>query len=154
MVPAGADNTNTQFTIQGGSLAISVPGSADLGTVNAGELVLSGSLGSVTVNDTRGSLVAAWSASVSSTDFTTGGGSASEKVTKTNLAYSAGLPTASSGTGAFTPGVVASLAVPGVAGAWAGSGNNSVTWNPTITVTLLPGQVAGVYTGTVTHSVA
>ena len=151
---AGAADTDTQFTIQSGSLAISAPGTADLGSATAGSAVLSGSLGATTVSDTRGSLVAAWTASVSSTDFTTGGATAPETVTKTNIAYTSGAPTASSGTGAFTPGTVASLLAPGVAGVWAGSGNNSVTWDPTITMTLQPGQIAGVYTGTITHSVA
>ncbi len=151
---AGAADTDTQFTIQGGNLAISAPDTADLGSVVAGSLTLTGTLGPITVSDTRGSLVAAWTTNVSSTDFTTGGASASETVTKTNVAYTAGAPTASSGTGAFTPGTVTSLLLPGVAGAWAGSGVNSVTWDPTIAMTLQPGQIAGVYAGTITHSVA
>ena len=151
---AGAADTDTQFTIQSGGLAISAPASADLGSTNAGNLLLTGSLGPITVDDDRGALAAVWTTSVASTDFVTGGATAAETVTNANVAYVAGAPSSSTGTGAFTPGTAASLATPGVAGAWAGVGVNSVTWSPTINVTLQPGQVAGVYTGTVTHSVA
>jgi hypothetical protein len=33
-------------------------------------------------------------------------------------------------------------------------GNNSVTWNPTVLITLPAQAVAGKYTGTITHSVS
>jgi hypothetical protein len=33
-------------------------------------------------------------------------------------------------------------------------GNNTTTWNPTLVVTLPSDAVAGLYSGTVTHSVA
>jgi len=150
----GAEDTNTQFTITGGNLAITVPSNADLGSVTAGSALVSGSLGTVSVSDTRQLFAAAWTASVSSTDFTTGGASAEETVSKTNVAYVTGAPTASTGTGVFTPVGAVTFAAPGVAGAWVGTGNNSVSWNPTVTVTLPPGQSAGTYTGVITHSVA
>jgi hypothetical protein len=35
-----------------------------------------------------------------------------------------------------------------------GVGDNSATWNPTLIVSVPASAVAGVYTGTVTHSVA
>jgi len=35
-----------------------------------------------------------------------------------------------------------------------GSGANSVSWNPTLTIAVPSGAVAGTYTGTVVHSVA
>jgi hypothetical protein len=91
---------------------------------------------------------------VSSTNFTTGGGSTYETVTNANIAYTAGLPTASTGVGAFTPGALLNLSSSGTAGGWVGTGNNSVTWNPSIAFTLSPSQVAGTYAGTITHSVA
>jgi hypothetical protein len=33
------------------------------------------------------------------------------------------------------------------------TGNNSATWNPTITVTVPGGMATGVYAATITHSV-
>lgn len=157
--PSGAStsgDTPATFTLTAGSLAISVPTtSVDLGSVPTGSVTLSGQLGSVTVTDTRGNAVATWTATVTATAFTTGGGTANETVAASNLAYSSGLPTATSGVGAFVPGVVATLASGGTAAAWTGGvGTNSATWNPTLTVTLPPGAVAGTYSGTITHSVA
>jgi hypothetical protein len=151
--PAVADDTGAEFTLLAGTLGISVPTSADLGSVPVGSPSVSGSLGTVTVTDTRGALTAVWSATASSTDFTTGGASANETVAKSSILYTTGSPTGSSGTGAFTP-TGGSLTAAVLAGAWLGVGNNSVSWNPTITVTLLPGKVAGTYTGVITHSVA
>jgi hypothetical protein len=152
---AGPGDTNTTFTLSGGSLAISVPASANLGSAATGSLTLSGHLGSMTVTDTRGALVATWTATVASTNFTTGGASANETVSKTNVAYLSGVSSATSGTGSFVAGLVPSLVTSGTAGAWAsGAGNNSATWDPTLTLTLLGSQVAGLYSGTITHSVA
>jgi hypothetical protein len=98
---------------------------------------------------------------VSSTDFVRDGAAATpaanEKVAKANIAYSAGAPSVQNG-GVFTGGTVASMDLEEslrVAGAFAGvGGNNAVTWDPTITFTLLNSQVAGTYRGTITHSVA
>jgi hypothetical protein len=149
---ASAAGSATTFTLSAGSLTISQPASAAVGSTAVGATTLSGSLGTVSVTDGRGLLTATWTTTVSSTDFTTGAGSASETVTKSNVAYSSGVGT-TTGTGVFTPGVVASLAVPGTAGAWVGVGNNTASWNPTVTFTLSPSQVAGTYSGTITHSV-
>lgn len=64
----------------------------------------------------------------------------------------AAVPTVSLGLGVPTPSP-ASLAL-GVSVAYVGSGCNVVSWDPTLTFTLLPTQVAGTYQGTVTHSVS
>jgi hypothetical protein len=152
---ASAAGTAATFSLTSGSLTITQPSTATLGTAAAGSLTLSGALGTVAVSDQRGNLVATWTATVSSTSFTTGGGTAPETVPTSSIAYSAGLPIATSGTGSFVPGVLANLSSPGTAGSWAGGvGVNSASWNPTITFTLSPSQVAGTYTGTITHSVA
>lgn len=150
---ASAAGTAATFTLSGGSLSISQPTSATLGTAPTGTLTLSGSLGSVAVTDTRGLVTDDWTASVSATNFTTGGGTQYETVTNGSIAYLSGTAT-TTGVGAFTPGTLTSLSTAGTAGLWAGTGNNTATWNPTITFTLSPSQVAGVYTGTITHSVA
>lgn len=154
---AHAADTATTFSITSGSLSVTVPSSASLGSVASGALTLAGQLGSVTVNDTRGALVNAWTTSVSSTDFVTGTGTptAAQTVAKTNIAYSSGVSTSTSGLGTFVPGLLASLNLTGTGAAWTGAaGNATAAWNPTLTFTLLSSQVAGTYSGTVTHSVA
>lgn len=151
---SAASGTTSTFTLAGGALSITQPASADLGSAATGATSLSGSLGPVSVTDTRGNLTATWTATVSSTAFTTGSASTYETVTAANIAYTAGLATSSTGLGTFTPGALLNLSAPGTAGGWVGTGNNSVTWNPTIAFTLSPSQVAGTYTGTITHSVA
>lgn len=162
---AGSGDTTGTFTLTSNvsGLSIAVPdGSStpvDLGTTTTGSASLSHSLGNVTVTDTRGSLAATWTVTASTTAFTTGGATANETVAKANVGYYAGAGSAQAGqVGAFTPVGTALTPVPLVAatpvGAWAGVGNNTVTFNPTVTFTLLPSQVAGTYTGTVTHSVS
>ena len=153
--PAGAVDTTTTFTLAGGALNITAPATANIGSFATGLGSVSGQLGAVQVTDQRGALVATWIASVSSTDFVTGGGSSDEKVTKANIAYSSGARTAQSGVGVFTQSVNASLASTAQAGQLLlGVGNNSSTWNPTLNFTLQGTQVAGTYSGTITHSVA
>jgi hypothetical protein len=151
---ANSGSTTATFSVTGGTLGISVPASTvSLGSTAAGTLNVAGALGNTTVSDQRGALTATWTVTVSSTDFVTGGASTNETVTKSNVAYSAGLASGS-GSGAFTPGVIATLASPGTGAAWAGVGVNTQTWNPTMSFTLLPSQVTGTYTGSITQSVA
>jgi len=153
--PAQAGETTTTFSITSGSLGITVPTSASLGSVASGALTVSGQLGSVSVADTRGALLNAWTATVGSTAFVTGTSTAKETVAKTNIAYSSGAATSTSGLGTFVPGTVATMEVAGTGAAWTGAeGNATAAWNPTLTLTLLSSQVAGTYTGTITHSVA
>ena len=156
--PASAGTTGATFTLSGNGagLAISQPANGvNLGTASTGASSLSGSLGTVQVTDTRGNLVAAWTATVSSTAFTTGTATTDETVAAALISYSSGTATKGAGqVGAMTPSVGLTLAAPAVAGIWAGVGNNTVSWNPTMSFTLLASQVAGTYAGTVTHSVA
>ena len=157
--PALADGgTTATFALTGGSLAITVPASTvalNTGTVNTGAASASAQLGSVTVADTRGALVNSWTATVSSTAFTTGTATTNETVAVNQIAYSSGAFTAHSGLGVFVPGLLVNGTLPGTAGSYTGAaGNSSTAWNPTLTFTLLSSQVAGTYTGTVTHSVA
>jgi hypothetical protein len=160
---ASAGCTSATVTINGGStLAIAVPDGSvtpvNLATVATGATTASGSLGNVTVTDTRGALVATWTASAVSSAFTnstTGGSTANETIAATNVTYSAGLGTAAAGqVGAFAPTGVTPVAVSAPVGAWAGAGNNTVSWNPTMAFVLLPSQVAGTYAGTITQSVS
>jgi hypothetical protein len=141
------------FTITAGGLAITVPASAAFANVNTGAASTSGALGAVSVTDTRGSAVALWTTTVTSTVFGTGP-SANETVALADISYASGLSTASSGIGAFVPSLSTAMTATPVVRWTAGIGNNSATWNPTVTFALLGSQVAGVYTGTITHSVA
>ena len=160
--PAGAADTGSTtatFTITGGTLDIVVPASTvalATGDISAGDVLASAQPGAVSVTDTRGALLGNWTTGVSSTDFVTGGATANEKVAASAIAYSSGAA-ATTGTGAFTVGLLTTLeptAPRGTAGSYVGEGNNSATWNPTLTFTLGAQQVVGTYTGTVTHSVA
>ena len=153
--PAGADDTTTTFTLTAGGLTISVPATSNLGSFPTGSASASGALGTVTVTDARGALVATWTASVSSTSFTTGTATTDETVAASALGYTAGLPTAQTGVGvcAGLPQSNLSTAKPAM-NLTVGVGNNSCSWNPTLSATLLSSQVAGTYSGTVTHSVA
>lgn len=153
-------STIATFTITAGALAITVPASTvalATGTVNTGAATAAAQLGGVTVADTRGALLNSWTTTVSSTTFVLPGATptANEIVAVNQIAYSAGASTAHTGLGAFVPGTLANGGVPGTAGTHtAFAGNSSTTWNPTLTFTLLSSQVAGTYTGTITHSVA
>ncbi len=157
---ATSGDTTTTFTLTAGSLAITAPASSDLGSVATGSATTSAQLGAVQVSDGRGALLGTWTGSVSSTDFTTGGGTANEKITKSSIDYWSGAATASSGVGVFTPGQLTSLLKVTLSTgrtAFAAAsvvGNNSVTWNPTVVVNVPSAAVAGGYTGTITHSIA
>jgi hypothetical protein len=163
----GGTATPTTTTAPGGTatptggLSISVPGAADLsaGTpVSAG--AVSARLGPVTVTDGRTGLVAGWTASVTGSDFTTGGGSPAETIPAANVAYWSGQATASSGTAMFVPGQADAQHAQSLGGPCAAfsavtsSGGTSATWNPGLVVTLPPAAVTGQYHGTITHSVA
>jgi hypothetical protein len=71
-----------------------------------------------------------------------------------NVGYTAG-PITKVGTATFNAndppnltGVVAAVTATGI------TGDNSATWNPTINVTVPGSMAAGVYSGTITHSVS
>ena len=61
-------------------------------------------IGAVSVTDQRGSLLGSWTASVTSSDFTTGTQTAEETIAKANVSYWSGAATASTGVGVFAPG--------------------------------------------------
>lgn len=146
---AAGQNTTATFSLVGGSLNVSVPATADLGTASSGATLVSGSLGTTQVSDNRG-LILGWQTSAASTGFTGDGGTQSLAVT-----YSAGTVTKTGTVTAVSAGVVplTSIPVPVVAGTLA-VGNNSASWNPSISVTLPPESLTGTYTGTITTSVA
>lgn len=159
--PAGAATTGATtvtFGVTAGALNISAPVSVALGPV-AGGTNATGQLGTVTVNDQRGSLLAAWVATASSTTFTTTG-SGAPVIPLANVSYWSGPATATTGIVPPVPGqpLAANAVVltsPQTAfSLTAGVGSNSAAWNPTLIVAVPNTAVAGTYTGTITHSVA
>jgi hypothetical protein len=156
---AAPGDTIVTLTVVGtGGLTITGPASASLGTGSVGTTV-SGQLGPVTALDQRASLTPNWTASVVSTDFTTGGATAGETIPSSNVSYWSGPATATSGTGVFTPGQPTAgdadiINTPTTAFSHAsGTGSNFATWNPTVEVVIPGDAVGGDYTGVVTHSV-
>ena len=150
--PAEAADTTTTFTIAAaGGLSVSAPGSADLGSVSSGATSVSGSLGTVTVTDQRGLILGNWTATASSTNFAHSSDSAYD-IAKTGAVYASGAVSGSGG--GASVGVGGALAAPVVAATRLGAGNNSASWNPTVTVALSPTAVVGTYTATITHSVS
>jgi hypothetical protein len=120
-------------------------------------------MGTIQVTDNRALLAAAWTASVTTTTFTTGGATTPETVPIANVSYWSGPSTASylpSASGTFTPGqanLAAAVILTSSRTAFtlaSGVGDNSLSWNPTLIVAVPAAAVAGTYTGTVTHSVA
>ena len=156
---APSGTTTATFVVTGGTLNITVPATANLGSWGPGTS-LSAQLGAVTVTDTRALLDASWSASALSTAFTTGGGTTAETVPAANVHYWSGAATATTGNGTFTPGQATAanaVAIDTAATAFdhvGGSGANSAAWNPTLVIAVPAAAVAGTYTGTITQSVA
>ncbi len=154
---ANADTTGgtgATITIIGGSLSITVPtGSVDLGSLvnTVGGGTVAGPLGVVTVEDARSAVAGSgWVASVISTAFTPPAGPA---LAASAVSYEAGAIT-KVGTATYTSndpsnltGVSAAVTATGI------TGDNSATWNPTLTVAVPGGTAAGVYSATITHSV-
>jgi hypothetical protein len=150
---AGADTTAT-FTLTAGALSISAPtGSVSLGSqvVSASPSTISGQLGVVTVTDQRGGATT-WVASVIVTAFTPTTGPAVTAIAASEVTYVPGTVT-QVGVTTVQP-ARASLAgvVPVVNGT--STGLSSASWNPTISVALPANAAPGIYTATITHSVA
>jgi hypothetical protein len=156
-LPAAADTGTTPatITITGGALSISVPSStANLGTRanTVGGGTISGPLGEVQVSDARSAAAGSgWGATVISTAFTPPAGPA---IAASAVSYNAGAIT-KVGTATYTAnnpgnltGVSPAVTATGI------TGDNSATWNPTISVVVPGGMAAGVYAATITHSVA
>lgn len=137
-----------------------MPTARNYGGVAPGSTV-GGTLGEVTVEDTRGGpSVKTWIVTVSATAFVSGGGGAGRTVPNGNASYWSGRATRSTGGGIVVPGQptsaqAQSLNVPRTAfSKISGIGNDKVSWNPTLSILVPTGTLAGAYRGTITHSVA
>nr|AXV46663.1 hypothetical protein pA58H3_p48 [Arthrobacter sp.] len=138
-----------------GSLSITAPDepvNLGSGAPTGVEGTISGTLGEVRVADTREAGTAAgWVASVSSAGFTASGGLS---IPASALSYSAGDITAP-GTAIYVPneqGHLSGSATPVVTASEI-TGPNYATWNPTITLRIPVGTLAGEYSAIITHSV-
>ena len=152
---ATAGGTTASFTLTGGALSITVP----TGTVSLGSSpeavaaqVISGPLGQVQVTDARDPVAGSgWVATVISAAFTPGAGPA---IAASAVSYSAGAIT-KVGTATYTANnpvdLTATVAVVTATGI---TGDNSATWNPTISIAVPGGTAANSYSALITHSVS
>jgi len=143
------------------AVAITVPSSANLGSVPSGTASLSAQLGQVTATDSGLlGLLPSFTATVSTTTFTTGSRTAGETIGKASISYWSGPITATTGAQTPVPGQATALLAEDLSvarRAFSSSGlvsTISTSWNPTIIVNIPAAAVAGTYTGTITHSVA
>lgn len=155
---AHSETTDATFTLTAaGALGISVPASTvNLGSTTSGSVTFAPRLGDVTVTDDRNLLVAEWTATATGSHFDLQGTSATpstdpdQRVLSSAVTYTAVPTVTGSGTATATAGTLGL----GSTVVFAGVGSNQVTWNPTLTMTLLSTQLAGTYKGTITHSVS
>jgi hypothetical protein len=147
--------TTATFTVNAGALTITAPSTAVLGSGAPGTTIGPTALGTVTVTDSRALLVATWTATVSSTTFVTGGASAAETIPASDATYTTGIVTP---TGVIVATPIPTVTLSGTAqtvvAGTVGVGNNSATWHPTVAIAVPASAVTGLYTGTISHSVA
>ena len=149
---AGA--TTATFTLTAGALSISTPpgpvaiGASQVASTSA--RTFSGPLGTVTVTDERGGTTT-WVADVISTAFTPV--PASTAVPAINVSYAPGTVTMSALVTTAKPATTDLTGVSPVVNG-ASTGISTASWNPTITVVVPANAAPGVYSGTITHSVA
>jgi hypothetical protein len=158
---APADAQSVTFTLGGGSLSITEPGTASL---TAGALsgltgsAFTGSLGSTTVTDQRGG-VTGWTSTIAQTTAFTNGGTTIPVGNTKVWVTGAIVPT---GVAVVTPGTYVSqatgLALSGSSQSFVTAtavvGNNSATFNPSLAVTVPSDATAGAYSGVITQTVS
>ncbi len=150
-----AEACTATISVIAGSLSITAPASTVLGSAAPGNN-LRASLGNVQVIDNRG-FGANWTATVSTSAFTTGAGTEPETIPPADASYtiiSALAQHTGSATFTFVPLIDLAATPQAVASATNVGGNTTATWNPRITVRIPAGAVAGTYTATITHSVS
>lgn len=146
-------DTTVTFTVTSGALTMSAPGTARFGSGGPGSTI-KGSLGTVSVTDGRALDSASWTATVSSTNFTTGGGTPPETTPAADLFYDPGFITTTGVITVAPTGVVLSASPQTVVAGTNGTGINTASWTPVIVVTVPTTAVTGTYTGTITESVS
>ena len=154
--PAASPGPDCAVTVAvvAGPLTITVPATASLGSAPPGGTLGSG-LGTVQVTDDRG-FGADWTATVSSTGFATGTGTQAETIPAADAQYLIAALAEAIGPASFTPVPVTQLSASPqpVVSATNVSGNTTVSWDPTIQVSVPSTAISGDYTATITHSVS
>lgn len=150
-------NTTVTFSVGAGSLAITSGASAALSDATSvvGGSSVTGAVGATTVTDARAALAGQWNVTGTMTDFTDGAAT----IAKANASVYSGAATSTTGVVVFVPTLVAapvSMAGSGgvIASATGVLGASSVTYNPTVVVTVPGNAIAGDYEGTFTQTVA
>ena len=154
--PGGGDpDTTVTFSVNVGGLTMTAPTSADLGSGDPGSTITHNLGGNVVVTDVRATLGGTWVASASSTDWTTGTGTAAETIPAGDATYNPGTITVTGTSTAATGGhtVTLSGSPQAVVNATV-TGNNTASWDPTIAVAVPAAAVGGAYSATLTQSVA
>jgi hypothetical protein len=153
-VPPATGN-HSLLHLGAGGLSVSQPASAHLGTASTGAAGLQAPLGTVTVTDTRNLSLGGYTVQVIGSPFTTTSNGVTYAIPAANIRYTPPVTIGGTGTATRTPGAGGTLDQSRIAvTATLVVGNNTSTWNPTITVIPPADAVAGVYTGTIAHSVA
>jgi hypothetical protein len=147
-----ADTTVT-FAVTTGALTITAPDAADLGSGAPGTDIVH-EIGTVLVTDDRAALSAHWNATASATDFKTAGGTTPETIPATDVDYAPGTITTTGGITATPHDITLDHEPQLVVAGTAGVGNNTASWDPTLTVHVPAQAVVGTYTGTLTQSVS
>jgi len=142
---SGDPSTTITFAVTSGALTLSVPAAANLGSGAPGTSI-GAPIGPCTVTDDRALASASWTVTAAETDFTNG----AQTIPATDATYEPGTVT-TTGTITVTPtSITLSNAEQVVLTGTAGVGDNSATWDPTVTVAVPAAAVAG----TLTQSVA
>ena len=149
----GDPDTQVTFAVTSGALTMTAPATANLGSGAPGTTI-SGEIGTTTVTDDRALLSASWTATASATDFTTAGGTPAETIPATDVDYAPGTITPTGGITATPTDITLDGEPQTVVAGTAGVGNNTASWNPTLTVHVPAQAVTGTYTGTLTQSVS
>ena len=154
---AAADTTTTTFTLTAGALAIDAPATADLGAVGTSATLtnVTGQLGATTVTDGRAALLAAYTVTLSSGNFTTGAAGVNETIQGSTVTAFSGAVTHTNTTAtkvALATTTAVASAVP-IMGLSAYNGTDTAGYNPTVNIPVPPTNAAGAYSGVITQTV-
>ena len=146
-------DTPVTVTVTAGVLAITVPATASLSTVDPGA-DSTVALGATVVTDERAGVLN-WTATVSLPALTGDAVGSTETIPTTGATYLAGTATQNGTATLATPATVTDLSTAKTSqAATAVSGNNSASWTATLTVPIPDQVLADTYSGTMTQSVS
>jgi hypothetical protein len=146
-------DTTVTFAVTSGALTMTAPTAADLGSGAPGSEIV-GQIGSVSVQDNRALLEASWTVTASSSAYTTGTALSDETIPASDVDYALGAITKSGNITTTGFGITMSNSPQTVVTGSSGVGNNSASWDPTITVHVPDAAVNGTYAGIIAHSVS